>query len=200
MEILSRGKSSSSSMATLSHNFYIYHCMYLGVQSANLVPVYIIFQNRKKAYEDWYLPDYKLPNGESFVAPDPSKHKIFEYTTKTDGRKIFVFDNLFPKELLDHLRSFVLKYGSYFYDDSIDSDSDNVQWIAGFLLKPYLLSPYWKVVKKVCIIFQKLWRSIAIFCERHIIQKKTKTQLIRSGSLMSSKYLFPNGSMYSKMD
>ena len=80
-----------------------------------------------------------------------------------DGRKIFVFDNLFPKELLDHLRSFVLKYGSYFYDDSIDSDSDNVQWIAGFLLKPYLKSPYWKIVKKVLLYLKSFVGSRKVF-------------------------------------
>lgn len=62
-----------------------------------------------------------------------------------------MYDNLFPVELLDHLRNHVLKYGTYFYDDSIDSESDNVQWIAGFMLKPYLLSPYWKVVKSVSV-------------------------------------------------
>ena len=109
-------------------------------------------KERKEAYAKWFLPDYKLPNGEPFSPPDPEKHKVFEFTTKTDGRKIFVYDNLFSEDLLAHLRAFVLKYGSYFYDDSIDSESDNVQWIAGFLLNPYIKSPYWKIVQSVSML------------------------------------------------
>ncbi|XP_057303752.1 uncharacterized protein LOC130641105 [Hydractinia symbiolongicarpus] len=106
-------------------------------------------KDREYSYKNWYLPQYKLSEDEPFTAPDPAKHKVLEYTTKTDGRKIVVFDGLFSKDLLDHLRGFVLKYGTYFYDDSIDSSSDNVQWIAGFLLNPYIQSPYWKIIRKL---------------------------------------------------
>lgn len=105
---------------------------------------------RDEAHSKWYIPEYEIPGGIENL--DIEKHKTFEYTTKTDGRKIFVYDNLFSKELLDHLRSFVLKYGTYFYDDSIDSTSDNVQWVAGFLLAPYIQSPYWKIIQKVNLI------------------------------------------------
>ncbi len=65
------------------------------------------------------------------------------------GDRLYVFDNLFPVELLDHVRAYVLKYGTYFYDDSIDSDSDNVQWIAGHDMYRYIESPYWKIIKAV---------------------------------------------------
>ncbi len=65
------------------------------------------------------------------------------------GEKIFVFDDLFPVDLLDHMRAHVLKYGTYFYDDSIDDESDNVQWIAGFDMPLYTKSPYWKIIHAV---------------------------------------------------
>ena len=61
-----------------------------------------------------------------------------------------VYDNLFPEELLDHLRDHVLKYGVYYYDDSTsDPTSDNVQWIAGFPLQEFVESPYWSILKEV---------------------------------------------------
>lgn len=114
-----------------------------------LITAPLLSQDREYSYKNWYLPEYKLSKDAPFTAPDPAKHKVLEYTTKTDGRKIVVFDGLFSENLLDHLRGFVLKYGTYFYDDSIDSSSDNVQWIAGFLLNPYIQSPYWKIIRKV---------------------------------------------------
>ena len=117
----------------------------------------IIFKDRLKAVENQFLPDYKLPNGEPFTPPDPEKHKVFEFTSKTSGRKIFVYDDLFPQDMLDHLQGFVLKHGSYFYDDSIDSESDNVQWIAGFLIDPYVKSAYWKIVQRVSFILPCLY-------------------------------------------
>ena len=95
------------------------------------------------------MPDYNFPEGKSIEQLDIDAHKTKEYTTQTDGRKIFIFDDLFPKDILDGLRSFVLKYGTYFYDDSVDSDSDNVQWVAGFHLDPYIKSPYWQIIQKV---------------------------------------------------
>ncbi len=66
-----------------------------------------------------------------------------------------MFDNLFPIDLLDHMRAHVLKYGTYFYDDSIDSESDNVQWIASLDMPMYLESPYWKIIKAVGVSFNQ---------------------------------------------
>ena len=111
-------------------------------------------QTRDEAHQKWNLPDYQLPNN-GIDDIDIDKHKKFEYTTKTDGRKLWVFDDLFPQETLDHLRSFVLKFGTYYYDDSIDGESDNVQWVAGFRLDPYIKSPYWKIISKVSILNKK---------------------------------------------
>ena len=54
------------------------------------------------------------------------------------------------------MRAHVLKYGTYFYDDSIDEESDNVQWIAGLDMPLYLKSPYWKIIHAVrCLFFVK---------------------------------------------
>ena len=103
--------------------------------------------DRTEAKRTWYLPDYKHL-GDKPLVPNIADHVVANYST-LQGDKIFVFDNLFPTELLDHIRNHVLKYGTYFYDDSIDEESDNVQWVAGFLMQEYILSPYWKIVKEV---------------------------------------------------
>ena len=101
----------------------------------------------------WPGPDYQLPNGNTLNPVHPEQHQVLEFTTKTEKRKISVYDNLFPKVLLDRLRDHVLKYGVYYYDDSVDASSDNVQWIAGFKLDAFVESPYWPVLKKViCIV------------------------------------------------
>ena len=49
------------------------------------------------------------------------------------------------------MRAHVLKYGTYFYDDSIDEESDNVQWIAGLDMPMFLKSPYWKIIHAVSV-------------------------------------------------
>lgn len=66
-----------------------------------------------------------------------------------EGKKIFVFDGLFDNDTLANLRSLILSYGVYFYDDSYDKESDNVQWIAGFSVDKYVQSRMWEVTKKV---------------------------------------------------
>ncbi|XP_065060932.1 uncharacterized protein LOC135688140 [Rhopilema esculentum] len=105
------------------------------------------WNDRLEAKKTWYLPDYEETDDKPLV-PDVSKHLFANYST-LKGEKIFVFDNLFPKDLLDHMRAHVLKYGTYFYDDSIDEESDNVQWIAGLDMPLYLKSPYWKIIHAV---------------------------------------------------
>ena len=88
------------------------------------------------------------------------RHKCLS-TVFFKGEKIYVFDDLFPKDLLDHMRAHVLKYGTYFYDDSIDEESDNVQWIAGLDMPLFLKSPYWKIISAVsCMLFCILMVSL----------------------------------------
>lgn len=66
-----------------------------------------------------------------------------------EGKKIFVFDGLFTRETLDHLRSIILNYGVYYYDDSYDEESDNVQWIAAFNVDEYVRSRMWGITREV---------------------------------------------------
>eukprot|EP00794_Sanderia_malayensis_P015297 gene15297-16874_t len=105
------------------------------------------WSNKMEAKKSWYLYDYK-ETPEKPLVPNVADHVVGNYSTQK-GEKIYVFDDLFPVELLDHMRSHVLKYGTYYYDDSIDQDSDNVQWIAGLDMPDYLKSPYWKVIQAV---------------------------------------------------
>jgi hypothetical protein len=79
---------------------------------------------------------------------------VRDYQTK-EGKKVFVFDDLFDKKDLDMLRIVILKYGLYYYDDSDDGgESDNVQWIAGFAIDRYIQSRLWNITHKVCNKFK----------------------------------------------
>ena len=60
-----------------------------------------------------------------------------------------MFDDLFTKDVLDHLRSVILNHGVYYYDDSYEVESDNVQWIAGFDVDSYVQSRMWGITRDV---------------------------------------------------
>ena len=75
--------------------------------------------------------------------------KLVSEAKSKEGKKIFVFDGLFTKDLLDQLRSAILNHGVYFYDDSYDKESDNVQWIAAFEVDKYVQSRMWRITKDV---------------------------------------------------
>ncbi|XP_062506019.1 uncharacterized protein LOC134182606 [Corticium candelabrum] len=66
-----------------------------------------------------------------------------------EGRKIFVFDDLFNRTELDVVRSYIIDYGKYYYDDSLDRDSDNVQWISGYEIDAFVGTKYWGVVRQI---------------------------------------------------
>ena len=101
---------------------------------------------RQKAYNRGFVgSDEPAP-----VGIDVGKHKVSEHLSM-QGKRILVFDDLFDKEDLDKLRVFIFKHGTYYYDDSDegDSDSDNVQWIAGFEINDYIKSRLWNVMQQV---------------------------------------------------
>ena len=60
-----------------------------------------------------------------------------------------MFDGLFTSDMLDQLRSAILNHGVYFYDDSYDKESDNVQWIAAFEVDKYVQSRMWGITRDV---------------------------------------------------
>ena len=68
--------------------------------------------------------------------------QIYEAKSQ-EGKRIVVFDDLFPNDVLNHLRSVILNYGVYYYDDSYNEENDNVQWIAGFKVDKYVQSRMW---------------------------------------------------------
>ena len=101
---------------------------------------------RQKAYDRGFVgSDKPAP-----VGIDVGKHKVSEHLSM-QGKRILVFDDLFDKEDLDKLRVFIFKHGTYYYDDSDegDSDSDNVQWIAGFEINDYVKSRLWNIMQQV---------------------------------------------------
>ncbi|EDO45046.1 predicted protein [Nematostella vectensis] len=111
-----------------------------------------------KCHEAWLaVRDERIANiNGPFVStgkPSPSSidfdsKKVAEYQS-SEGKKIFVFDDLYDKEDLDNLRAHILKYGVYYFDDSDDNESDNVQWIAGFNIDNYLKSRFWNITHRV---------------------------------------------------
>ncbi|XP_033642095.1 uncharacterized protein LOC117302311 [Asterias rubens] len=79
---------------------------------------------------------------------DVGKYVTQKYTS-ANGKKIYVFDDLFSKEDLDKLRTFTVDHGNYFFDDSIDADSDNVQWIAAFSIDNFTQTTVWNITRQV---------------------------------------------------
>ncbi|PIK54879.1 hypothetical protein BSL78_08216 [Apostichopus japonicus] len=79
---------------------------------------------------------------------DVANHVTKDYTG-TNGRKIYVFDDLFLRDDLLNLRNHVEDYGDYYFDDSYDEDSDNVQWISAINIELFIKSRLWKVVQRI---------------------------------------------------
>ena len=75
--------------------------------------------------------------------------KLVSEAKSKAGKKIVVFDDLFTRDVLDNLRSVILNYGVYFYDDSYEVESDNVQWIAAFDVDKYVQSKMWGITSDV---------------------------------------------------
>ncbi|XP_039256913.2 uncharacterized protein LOC120333637 [Styela clava] len=79
---------------------------------------------------------------------DFNKHMTL-YRENRNGHFVAVFDGLFDESSLSLLRSWVIKYGTYFFDGSIDVDSDNVQWIAGINVDDFVHTQFWPVIKRM---------------------------------------------------
>ncbi|XP_066295870.1 uncharacterized protein [Branchiostoma lanceolatum] len=96
---------------------------------------------------------------------DVQKHIIQEFYDSNDMKGV-VLDNLFDEEDLSALRTFTIKYGQYYFDDSIDLDSDNVQWIAGFPVESFVKSKMWNITSQVIehVSGKKGWYPYDISC------------------------------------
>ena len=102
-----------------------------------------------------------FPTPSSPVSQHNMASHVVAHHTSAEGRNIFVFDDLFGKEDLDWLRALILKYGTYYYDDSDDDpDSDNVQWIAGFDVDDYAKSSLWNKTHQVRHLYASKYTSI----------------------------------------
>ena len=93
-----------------------------------------------------------------------NKYIVSQAISKND-KKIFVFDGLFDKDVLDNLRSNILNYGVFYYDDSYDEDSDNVQWIAGFEVDHFVKSNLWETVQNVSCNTVKYTAAKVKYCK-----------------------------------
>nr|CAB3263028.1 uncharacterized protein LOC100186758 [Phallusia mammillata] len=111
----------------------------------------------KRAYFFDFLENLKDSYFHKFVCTDNAdkvgkvdldKHLTLRRNNKA-GDFVAVFDGLFKKEDLDELRTHTVKNGKYFYDDSLDLSSDNVQWIAGFHVDNFVKSRFWPVIKQM---------------------------------------------------
>ena len=99
---------------------------------------------------------------EQFFTPEEHNKAVKEIAKSKVGKKIVTFDGLFSKHDLDNLRSAILNYGVYYYDDSYDNESDNVQWIAGFKIDHYIKSNLWKITQEVRTTINRPKSSLTI--------------------------------------
>ena len=103
--------------------------------------------HRKTGYSEG-LPFSDDESTSSVGEIDVAKYEINRYMTSTK-KGIIVFDDLFSKDELDRLRSYIISHGKYFYDDSLEADSDNVHWISGYPVDDFVRTTYWLKIRQV---------------------------------------------------
>eukprot|EP00058_Branchiostoma_floridae_P025287 XP_002610777.1 hypothetical protein BRAFLDRAFT_126315 [Branchiostoma floridae] len=120
---------------------------------------------------------------------DVQKHIIQEFYDSNDMKGV-VLDNLFDEEDLSALRTFTIKYGQYFFDDSIDLDSDNVQWIAGFPVESYVKSKMWNITSQVVehVSGKKGWYPYDVSC--NLIRNADHTRIHEDCSPHEEEWTF----------
>ena len=112
------------------------------------------YENQRKEQEEFIrkglAEGFALHNEppESVKDLNMAEFETAQYATKR-GQKIFVFDGLFNETELAIVRSYIIDYGRYYYDDSLDHDSDNVQWISGYEVQAFVTTKYWGIVRQV---------------------------------------------------
>ncbi|XP_028394289.1 uncharacterized protein LOC114518487 isoform X2 [Dendronephthya gigantea] len=115
------------------------------------------FMNTHEKWLDNHQLYETIRNKGLFINPQKDEHKepinarkmLVSEAKSEEGKKIFVFDGLFKRDVLDQLRSVILNYGVYYYDDSYDEESDNVQWIAAFNVDEYVQSRMWGITREI---------------------------------------------------
>merc|ERR1719354_132522 len=74
---------------------------------------------------------------------------VYKVVENEMGKKMTVVDGVFDYDEIISLRSFVLNnHAPMYYDNSLDSDSDNVQWITGINAYEFVRTNMWKSVLK----------------------------------------------------
>ncbi|XP_030842505.1 uncharacterized protein LOC753783 isoform X2 [Strongylocentrotus purpuratus] len=103
------------------------------------------FEEKMKARETLFT---EMKGSEVKTVEDVANCVTKNYTT-SQGKRLYIFDGLFNADDLMKLREFVPKHGKFYFDDSLDLDSDNVQWIAGFPIDSYVQGKMWTATQKV---------------------------------------------------
>ena len=72
-----------------------------------------------------------------------NKSLRFSYFTA----QLMVFDGLFARDDLDKLLSYVKEDARVFYDNHLDEDSDNVNWIMAFEIPQFTRLRLWPIIR-----------------------------------------------------
>lgn len=162
--------------------------------------------SQKRHHFSSLLQDMRTAPEQNFVCsdsvnPDPEinfdKH-LSLLRKNREGFRVAVFDELFPKSDLDELRTWTIKYGRYFFDDSLDVSSDNVQWIAGFNVERFVESRFWPVIRKMAayISGKDTWYPYDVACNLIRTADHTRFHLDTSEDIEEEMtfllYLSPN--------
>jgi Rps23 Pro-64 3,4-dihydroxylase Tpa1-like proline 4-hydroxylase len=110
------------------------------------------FETLQKFYLSHNLMDFALVDDRSVPNWNLSNHLTRKYTDKA-GKLVVVYDNLLEKEELDELRSYLIAFhDTYHYqihDESLEEDSDNVQWVAGLKNEEFVRSRVWTLTQRI---------------------------------------------------
>ena len=96
------------------------------------------FETLQKFYLSHNMMDFALVDEKPVPNWNLSDHLTRKYTDRA-GKLVVVYDNVLGKDELDELRSYLITFhDTYHYqihDESLEEDSDNVQWVAGLMVK-----------------------------------------------------------------
>lgn len=99
------------------------------------------FETLEKFYLSHNMMDFALVDEKPVPNWNLSSHLTRKYTDSA-GKLVVVYDNVLSKQELGELRSYLIMFhDTYHYqihDESLEEDSDNVQWVAGFRVRPHV--------------------------------------------------------------
>eukprot|EP00118_Oscarella_pearsei_P026713 m.310328 g.310328 ORF g.310328 m.310328 type:complete len:544 (+) comp50935_c0_seq1:226-1857(+) len=110
------------------------------------------FEDLQKFFHRHNFLDFPVAWNKPVAELNMSDYLTRKYEDRA-GNRMAVYDNILSDSELSELRSYLISYhDSYHYqihDESIEEDSDNVQWVSGLPTSLFLKSSVWGLTEKI---------------------------------------------------